>query len=646
MAITSGLFAMSAVSPAPLVDPDRYFHFELSRRMLEVGLVRDLPQVSDTAWARHFVDKELLFHVFTALAYAVAGPTAVVWFCHGLAALLVCLCYLGARFWLRPAPAFALVFAVVFSCEDPVFRLVLVRAYLLAQLLVVGLILALVQRRERVVGAMTLLYALAYHALYVPGIVVAVFSLAHGRRLWDTRRLVAWAGGGLALGLLVNPYFPDTLLLSAKIARIAVDANSAGYGEELFTKPTHEFLTRYGGPLMVLGAATLALLASSTKVRQSVHARFLFGVAFVFWGLSTWSPRALEYALPVTIFAAALISEGLPLRLVLSTALAIIVAQVPAYRGALLTTPPEFQALRARLSRGVEAIPHDGRPHKVFHCSFDTGTLLFGARPDLRVVDVLDPTFLTLDAPKLAQLRRLVCANEVADPAAVVGDDFGADLVAVRFPEQLDAFESATDFVRLAPGAVTLEQGLFVYRRVENPHVVRAYSTPSGVRETTRAGGSVAAGELQAGGCVSADVPVEQVAAHQGADVALIGGGPRVRLLVDGTAVFDSGIEYELPRRHRTWVRLPAPLRATSAVRVELCAGRAGAQAVAALELWKAEEVRAFCRARGQAISEVRAQWRDATANACVAPWATPSVLPPSPRGDAGESSSGRDGGA
>ncbi len=49
VAITAGPFAMSAVSPAPLVDPDRSFRFELSRRVLQVGLGRDLPQVSDTA---------------------------------------------------------------------------------------------------------------------------------------------------------------------------------------------------------------------------------------------------------------------------------------------------------------------------------------------------------------------------------------------------------------------------------------------------------------------------------------------------------------------------------------------------------------------------------------------------------------------
>ena len=62
-----------------LGDPDRYYHFALSRDMVASGQVflRSVPQVEDLGWGELFVDKEFLFHQLTALGYRIAGDGGV-----------------------------------------------------------------------------------------------------------------------------------------------------------------------------------------------------------------------------------------------------------------------------------------------------------------------------------------------------------------------------------------------------------------------------------------------------------------------------------------------------------------------------------------------------------------------------------------
>ena len=64
-----------------LGDPDRYYHFALSRDMVASGQVflRSVPQVEDLGWGELFVDKEFLFHQLTALGYRIAGDGGVEW---------------------------------------------------------------------------------------------------------------------------------------------------------------------------------------------------------------------------------------------------------------------------------------------------------------------------------------------------------------------------------------------------------------------------------------------------------------------------------------------------------------------------------------------------------------------------------------
>ena len=51
------------------VDPDRSYHYALSRVVAEQGVPRTLPQVTGIGWDKAFFDKEFLWHQLTGLGY-------------------------------------------------------------------------------------------------------------------------------------------------------------------------------------------------------------------------------------------------------------------------------------------------------------------------------------------------------------------------------------------------------------------------------------------------------------------------------------------------------------------------------------------------------------------------------------------------
>ena len=77
----------------PAGDPDRYFHYSISKMTSEHGLVGELPQVEDLGWDRYFSDKAFLFHVFGAVGLRLGGESGAefVGYIFGLGSFLVLL---------------------------------------------------------------------------------------------------------------------------------------------------------------------------------------------------------------------------------------------------------------------------------------------------------------------------------------------------------------------------------------------------------------------------------------------------------------------------------------------------------------------------------------------------------------------------
>jgi hypothetical protein len=447
----------AARSPA---DPDRHFHFAVSRAWATTGLAKTLPAVEGIGWHQQYVDKEFLFHVVTWLGWEAAERAGVVAACAVLGGLVVALLYALARRSLSPLPA-ALVVVAAAGCPMFLYRLTLVRPHLLA-IAATLLLVSGVQRRSAPMSfSAGAVFALAYHALYVPLAVLGLGALLLGRSSW---RAVGAGAAGLTLGTVVNPFFPATLettWMTLTIAASKPEGNT--FGGELFPITFEELRTLYVVPA-VMGLIAVGLLVARRHQPGLRERAFPVALAALFWALTLRTARASEYAIPLTAVALSVVAAGEPRRwLLLALGLGALV-NAPLLRRSSEET--QLDRYTKRIADAVLALPPEAAGKRVLNCSFTEGEVVLDLRPDVRVVDVLDPTYLErFDRQRhLARLRLI--DGSAADLRALVVDTFGADYVICGYLPARQRLDESPDFVRLRPPPgppLPLGSGPYVY---------------------------------------------------------------------------------------------------------------------------------------------------------------------------------------
>jgi hypothetical protein len=63
---------LRAVDPAPSTDPERWYHYAVSRAWME-GMPHALPAAEGVGWDAAFPEREVLFHAATAAGYWLAA---------------------------------------------------------------------------------------------------------------------------------------------------------------------------------------------------------------------------------------------------------------------------------------------------------------------------------------------------------------------------------------------------------------------------------------------------------------------------------------------------------------------------------------------------------------------------------------------
>lgn len=453
--VALALGGLSVMHARALADSDRHFHFALSRDTVERGRLTAIPQVEDLGWGERFVDKEYLFHVLTSVGWRVGARRGVEGVAWALALLVVAVLYAVARRSSGPGVSAALVAAFVAS-PPFIYRLALVRPHLLAIAAVLLLVRALLGREEdegprlgwpeALALLAGLVFALGYHALYVPLAVLGLFALVDGKARW---RAVAAGVLGLVVGTVANPYFPDTLRITWMTLTIATALpTSDTLGVEVLPLEPGTLLTRYAVPL----ALTVAALVAAVRARREPGTRVRMAsvlLALGFWGLCLRSARAAEYAVPFSLVAAASVVPLVRTRLAVGVLVALAVVQVPL--AVAFARPDALDGYTRHIEDAVAALPPGAAGQKVLNCSFTEGAVLWDLRPDVRFVDVLDPTFLALKDPLRHQLRRGLLKGQVGDLRELVQDRFGAAYVICGYPPARALLDADPRFVRLRP---------------------------------------------------------------------------------------------------------------------------------------------------------------------------------------------------
>lgn len=650
-------------------DPDRPYHFAVSRLWADVGLVRSLPQVRGLGWDAAFADKEFLFHVLTGLGWKLGGETGTAAVGPALAVLLLALLGACAAQVGGLAAALLGVGACVLGNAEIVVRLLLLRPHVLAMVAFVALLWALLRRNGRAVGVTAAAFALAYHGIFVPAAllgVVGLYGVLFNRALV---RLSVWGAVGIGVGVLANPYFPENVLLGLTHLKLALNPQlglTVDIGLESVPLRSDTFVTAYLFTFVLLAAAALCLRGRARQDNPDVeNTEWLAAAALLFVLLAMKNPRAGEYAGPLlAVLCAAVVRmdprAGLPL-----LGAAVLACVVPTWNLVSRGVPQKPLDDAANNRAAARAIPTDIPGALVFNCEWFRSSYVIHERPDLAVLDVLEPALLAEHAPEASAFRAALLAGQVPDPSVFLTHRLNAAYVFCQNPGVVAQLESDPAFARVFPAddpvsSIPLAQPR-VYRVLETPpsfvlhmqgQVLRGMPvdalwkvTPQDARTPVPVEQAVAEGvwrpfvDLRAlapgtpgkdtGSCGVVRPTASEMARLAGATVLGLGGGRVLRAFLNGKALFSTGAAFPQPRLLQVLVPLPQPLLPTDVLEVVACSSDAQPYLGVALSLWTQAPLDEACRrhippTRTLPIPE-DAAWRGSTRTHCLAPWAAPA---------------------
>lgn len=445
-------------STAGFVGTDDYYHSRVASQILAQRNLRlDFPWLPLTILApQHFVDHHLLYHLYLApwvywggitgakLAQAVVVGGIVVVFWALLRSLQV---------------RFALIWTLGIAATSSTFlyRMLMIRTQAAAVLIILITLYLLFQRRYRWLALCTFAFTWLYNGFILLPVIIGLYTAAEA----ITERHLAWkpiayALVGMALGLIVNPYFPQNISFIIEHLGEKVDINrSIRVGNEWYPYDTDVLLRNAFGAMLAMAAGVLApsfrhkrrdrvettllLIALLTLYMVFRSRRFIeyyppFALLFcaAAWGRSRFSrpqiprQRSLKplygvfFLLPVLLLAAATVR---------STGADIRDAKSADY----------MQGAAAWLRANTEA------GTLIFQLDWDDFPYLFFHNTQNAYLVGLDPTYLQLASPDLWNLWVSITQGRVEQPSGFILNTYGAPYVVGDRQHDAFADQAAND---------------------------------------------------------------------------------------------------------------------------------------------------------------------------------------------------------
>lgn len=428
------------------VSTDDYYHARISDEIIVQGRLRvDFPWLPQTILNPvDYVDHHLLFHMYVAHWMHLWGATGAKLATVSIAAAVFVAAWLVLR---QIGVRYALLWSLgLFGMSAPfLYRLLMVRTQGAALLLLLLMLLVLFKERYR----WLVVLAFAFTWLYNGFVLILGFAVLYSVAVWMAERRLEWkpiayTGLGLALGLVINPYFPDNLrfILDHLGAKVDLEASGVRVGNEWYPYTTGVLMANSAGALLalVLGfikpsfsgrrrdrventlmlAALLTLfmvLRSRRFIEYFPAFAFLFGAAA--WGrpsviYSAWIPRAR----PVVL-------KGIGLVSLVITLLVLGVTTIQGTQSDIQSS--ESDDYLAGASAWLKANTPPGT--MIFQTDWDDFTRLFYYNTSNTYLVGLDPTYLQLYDPALWDQWVAITRGQVAQPSQVIRDTFGARYV-------------------------------------------------------------------------------------------------------------------------------------------------------------------------------------------------------------------------
>ncbi|MBL8057121.1 MAG: hypothetical protein JNK29_10510 [Anaerolineales bacterium] len=448
LVLFTALFALVQYATPALADHDGYYHMRLARLMREQGLKPDFVWLPFSILSpAAYYDHHFLHHVYLSLFAGSAAPADLITGAKLASILMPALAFL-AVWWLlrgqgvRWAGLWALgLFAL---SEAFLYRLSMPRAQA-ASLLILALGLHwLLQRRFALLLPLGFVYVWWYNAfpllLLVAGAYVAAVALTERRLEW---RALAYPAAGLALGLIVNPYFPQdlTFIIQHVLPKIGPEATATSVGNEWYPYQTWTLVENSGPALAAFLLGALALSWRGQRPDRRTLTAFFLAAGFGFMLFK--SRRFVEYypafalifaalsAAPVLeAWQAGLRARGRGWAWLLPLALAVGLA-VPLTATLGQARTAMARSASADLFAGASGwlTAHSAPGSLIFQTDWDDFPRLFFYNTESQYTIGLDPTYMQLYDAALYDDWVAITRGDVPQPSAQIRGRFGAEFV-------------------------------------------------------------------------------------------------------------------------------------------------------------------------------------------------------------------------
>jgi hypothetical protein len=257
-------------------------------------------------------------------------------------------------------------------------------------------------------------------------------------------RPILYVGAGLALGVMVNPYFPNNIIFSIHhMLPKLTDATSVSVGNEWFPYDTGQLLSNSLPSLVAFAAGVIALGLSGRKMETRTALALLAALLF---GLMLFQARRfVEYFPPFALIFAAFAWAPLLLdpepassprlffspRRFLPVAVLILAVSASAIRTLPVARERMYGLKPYHLYAGGAAWLEENTSEGelVFQTDWDDFPRLFFYNTHNTYLVGLDPTYMQLYDPELYDLWVLITRGEVERPSQFIANKFHARYV-------------------------------------------------------------------------------------------------------------------------------------------------------------------------------------------------------------------------
>lgn len=461
----AGMSVIQFVTP-DMPDNDGFYHIKMAWLMWTESLKPAFPWLPLSILNENeFYDHHFLFHValipFTFGDLRLGAKWAAVTFS---AIAFICVWYLFHR---QKVPFSWLWAIALLGISDAfLYRMSITRAQSLSLAALVLGVAWTVEGKYKHLAVLSFLYVWMYDAF---PLMLAVAALHFVSVLLLERRLefrpLIWAGLGVGLGLVINPYFPDNLIFTwHHILPKLQDATSVSVGNEWYPYDTSQLLKNSLPSLAAFASGILALGLSGRRMDARTAVSLL--LALLFAAMLFEARRFIEYFPPFALIFSAFAwapllnaedrsfewkGKTLPSLTVVILAVFVsagMVKTIPATQESMLASKPYL--LYAGASDWLAANTPAGE--RVFQTDWDDFQRLFFYNTHNTYLAGLDPTYLQLYDSDLYDLWVDITRGRVEHPSQLILEKFSARYI-------------HTD----------LKHGNFLERAADDPGLVEVY---------------------------------------------------------------------------------------------------------------------------------------------------------------------------